>query len=371
MQDPGPIALAERVLAVLELGSFSATYKYALFTAILDLCLERTSASEVSPTVLTTRQLAEKVTELYWNHALPYEGGSILRQGGVRSGNQAEILSAIAAFRSPQAGAPGDLFHRARLTNPDGFERLVRTIEWKLIEMPIPRLQVIGRGDEEDRFLYEYGWTRAIARRTVAAYQRGDSSAFDNRLLLQPHVAEHLIELSGVLRPVVRREWALMVAGMNALPDSKLEEFLFGAARVPLDTVRGPLRELQEGRCFYCDGRLDARGDVDHFIPWSRYADNTLDNLVVAHPRCNGQKRDFFAAVPHLVHWADRSLRHGTRLEAVSKSVAWPRDAERSRAVASALYTRLPVGARLWVAGDEFVPIDRTRVAEVFMGAAA
>jgi hypothetical protein len=182
-------------------------------------------------------------------------------------------------------------------------------------------------------------------------------------------VAEHLIELSGVLRPVVRREWALMVAGMNALPESKLEEFLFGAARVPLDAVREPLRELQAGRCFYCAGRLDARCDVDHFIPWARYADNALDNLVVAHPRCNGQKRDFFAAVPHLVHWADRSLRHGPDLESLSKSAAWPRDAERSRAVASALYTRLPVGARLWVAGDEFVAIDQVRVGEVFAAA--
>jgi hypothetical protein len=231
--DPGPIALAERVLAILELGSFSATYKYALFTAILDLCLERTSASGVPPTVLTTRQLAEKVTELYWDHAMPYEGGSILRQGGVRTGNQAEILSAIAAFRSRQAGAPGDLFHRARLASPDAFERLLRTVEWKLVEMPIPRLQVIGRGDDEDRFLYDYGWTRSIARSTVAAYQRGDASAFDNRILLQPQVAEHLIELSGVLRPVVRREWALMVAGMNALPESKLEESCVIALRGP------------------------------------------------------------------------------------------------------------------------------------------
>jgi hypothetical protein len=225
---------------------------------------------------------------------------------------------------------------------------------------------VIGRGEDEDRFLYDYAWTLSIARRTVAAYQRDEPGAFDNRLLLRPRVAEYLIELSGVLRPVVRREWALMVAAINALPESKLEEFLFGASRVPLDAVRGPLRELHHGRCFYCEGRVDARCDVDHFIPWARYADNAIDNLVIAHPRCNGQKRDFFAAVPHLARWAERTLRLGADLDVLAKAAAWPRNEERSQAVARAMYTRLPQGSRLWLAGDKFVPVDHVRVSEVF-----
>jgi hypothetical protein len=186
-----------------------------------------------------------------------------LRQGGVRTEHQAEILSAISAFRAEYAGSPGEMFHRAQLAHPAAFERLLRTIEWKLIEMPIPRLQVVGRS-EEDRFLYEYGWTQAIKRGPVSAYQAGDPSAFDNRLLLRPGIAESLIALNGVLRPVIRREWSLMVAEMNALTEQTLEAFLFGAARVALDAVRAPLRDLQRGRCFYCECRLDARADVDH-----------------------------------------------------------------------------------------------------------
>jgi hypothetical protein len=39
---------------------------------------------------------------------------------------------------------------------------------------------------------------------------------------------------------------------------------------------------------------------VDHFIPWSRHADDGLDNLVAADARCNGQKRDFLAAAADL-----------------------------------------------------------------------
>ena len=41
--DQDAIALAERVLGILDEGGFSATYKFALFTAILDLCIENTT----------------------------------------------------------------------------------------------------------------------------------------------------------------------------------------------------------------------------------------------------------------------------------------------------------------------------------------
>lgn len=150
-----PVAFAEKALTLLELGSFSATYKYALFTAIMDLCLESAARSRAIDTVITTRQLAERVLELYWQHAVPYEGGSILRQGGVRSDNQAEILRAISDFRVHYAGETGVSSFRARLAHPAAFEALLHKVEWKLIEMPIPRLQRVGQ--EEDRFLYEYG----------------------------------------------------------------------------------------------------------------------------------------------------------------------------------------------------------------------
>ncbi len=360
----GAIAFAEEVLALLELGAFSATYKYALLSALLDLCLEQASSSGAPPTTLTTRQVAEKVTELYWPHAVPYQGGSVLRQGGVRAGNQAEILSGITDFRLRHAGLRGELLTRAQLAHPEAFERLLHKVEWKLVEMPIPRLQRMGR--EEDRFLYDYGWTEQVRQGVVTAYQRGEGSAFDNRLLLRPGAAEHLIALNGVLRPVIRREWALMVGAMNDLPEATLEQFLFGTSRVSLEAVRGPLRELQGGRCFYCQESAAGRGDVDHFIPWARYADDALDNLVLAHPRCNNQKRDFFAGVGHLQHWVARQRRHGDDLERIAAEAAWPRDARRSLAVARAMYSRLPDGARLWVAGDELVPVDRQGVAAAF-----
>jgi hypothetical protein len=359
------LTLAEKVLAVLELGSFSATYKYALFTAILDLCLERTSATGVPPSVLTTEELAGKVVEIYWPHATPYEGRAVLRQGGVREGAQAEIVRAIERFRSRYAGEAGDLLNRARVRQPVAWRRLLHDVEWKLIEMPIPRLQVSGGG--EDRFLYEYGWTQAVRRGEVAEYQRGAGS-FDNRLLLRPGVAEGLLLLNGILRPILRREWAALVASMNGLPESRLEEFLFGASRIPLGEVRGPLAQLQGGRCFYCENALRGPTDVDHFIPWARYPDNGLDNLVAAHARCNNRKRDFLAAAEHVERWAVRNAERASDIAQAAADFTWDRDAGRSRSVAVATYSRLDEGAKVWIEGATLVGLEKTRVERALAG---
>jgi len=92
---------------------------------------------------------------MYWPHAIPFEGGKVLRQGGGRGDSQAEIVRAIESFRKRHASEAGESLYRARTKNPVDWSRLLRTVEWKLIDMPIPRLQVTGR--EEDHFLYEYG----------------------------------------------------------------------------------------------------------------------------------------------------------------------------------------------------------------------
>lgn len=359
--DNGALSLAERVLAILDEGSFSATYKFALFTAILDLCLEGTRSDGTPPESLTTRQLAEKVLDLYWPHALPFCGHGTLRQGGVRCDQQAEIVGRIARFRSRWASAHAATTYRARLEQPQAFSRLVDFVEWKLVEMPIPRLQVLGR--EEDRLLYEYHWDQRISHSAVGAYQRGEAGAFDNRLLLKPGVPLHLVRLNSVLRPLFRREWALMVAGMNQLPQAELERFLFGVERVALDSVRGPLLDLQEGRCFYCDKRIATGAEVDHFLPWSRYPDDGLDNLVATHPGCNASKRDFLAAAEHVERWRSRAAGLADDLVTIARESGWRRDDARTLAVARTLYLRLPDSVQLWQAPSRFVPLDRGRVA--------
>lgn len=367
--DRTALRLAERLIQLLDRGGFTATYKYAVLVGLMDLCMELTGATGLPPDMITTWQLAEKVIELYWPQCAPYdEKGLVLRQnvskygqGAEKRDTQAEIVRHIVEFRAgadpnPAASLP---LTRARAAAPDAHDKLARLVEWKLIEMPLPRLQLIGQ--EEDRFLYEYAFGKDIKRSVVSAYQQGNSQAFDNRLLLKPGVSAALVALNGVLRPLIYRNWTLMVASVNGLEESRLEDFLFGADRISLVRVRPHLRDLQGGRCFYCDKAMPATCQIDHFVPWSRHADNSIDNLVAAHDSCNGRKSDFLAAAEHVERWGQRSARHAAELAQIARSETWESHPDRTFGVARSIYRTLPDDARLWSSGQSFIVLEQER----------
>jgi 5-methylcytosine-specific restriction endonuclease McrA len=368
-RDRGPIGLAEKVLTLLDEGVFVATYKYAVLLGLIDLCLENTTASGAPPDSITTRQLAEKVVEIYWPQATIYpteQAALVLKQNRGKPDSQARILADIQRFRGKHAGDPTVPLAQARHTAPKAFERLVESVEWKLIQMPLPRLQIIG--GQEDPFLYSIGWDHSIQRGAVKQYQQG-RGWFDNRIVLRPAVGEYLVELNGLLRPLIHRQWAAMVAQLNRLEEARLERFLFGAERIPTQTVRPGLQEIQDDRCFYCGGRLShapgRRPEVDHFVPWARYPNNAIENLVVSHERCNGYKRDFLAAAEHLAAWRGRleaGSEAGRQLVELAGDTDWERAPERSLSVARAIYLRLPHGYKLWLRGQDFDSFDRKAV---------
>ncbi len=69
MRDAGDaVAFGEKILSVLDRGSFTSTYKYAVLLGLLDLALEATRRDGAPPTSVTTAQLASRVIELYWPH---------------------------------------------------------------------------------------------------------------------------------------------------------------------------------------------------------------------------------------------------------------------------------------------------------------
>ena len=353
---------AEKVLNLLDQGSFTATYKYAVLLGLLDLCLEHAGQDGRAPARLRARDLAEKVVTIYWPQTVPFEGRDVLRQN---SSGQAEIVSEIRRFRerhAPDASAP---LSRAARAAPERFEALLRKVEFKLIEMPLPRLQIVGR--TEDPFIYRIAWNR---ERVVTP---GDLAALDRTIHLRPGAGDHLVRLSGLLRPLIQRQWMRMISGIRAnaalVSDPGLEDFLFGADRIVLDPVRPGLRELQDDRCFFCESRLGAGGaDVDHFIPWARYPSNGIENLVVAHPECNGQKRDFLAASPHVSKWTERRRTRGTDLRTIAERAAWESAGEIPFNVARGIYLSLRGDALLWLRGKEFVPAERGRIEAALVG---
>ena len=106
------------------------------------------------------------------------------------------------------------------------------------------------------------------------------------------------------------------------------------------------LTDLQQGRCFYCRGPLRAgQVDVDHFVPWSRMANDGLANLVLADRLCNNAKSDFLASLEHLERWATRSPE---TIRQLGDEAGWPIRAEESRRLAAGIYSRLPAGTPLW-----------------------
>jgi HNH endonuclease len=359
-QEGGAIRFAERLLALLEEGRFSATYKYAVLLALMDLCLERTDEYGEPPRWIATEDIAERVIELYWPQTSQFAASAdamVLRQN---SGGQAEIVAAILRFRGRTANDPSTPLSRARRADPVGWRRLVALVEWKLIEMPLPKLQRMGATDLP--FLYRIGWDDRVRRRDLAEQQ------IPREVVMEEGAAGHLVRLAGLLRPLIQRQWSAMVARFNrgAVEDARLEEFLFGTERISLDPVRRPLREFQNNRCFYCGDSLTARADVDHFIPWARHPDNGLANLVVADPRCNAAKREHLAAADHLRHWLARfEVGCALDLAAIADEARWEHEPARTLAVARAVYLRLPSGVALWQREDRFIEAEHRDLASL------
>lgn len=347
------IALAERILQILDQGAFTSTYKYAVLLGLLDLCLERTSPDGTPPGEITTRQLAEKVVEIYWHHTLDYldapAGPAVLLQSQGRRGTQAEIVKHIERFRSRHVRDETLPLPLARIASPDAYVRLLDLVEWKLIEMPLPRLQVVG--GRPDPFLYEIAWNQGVRRAPISDYQSGRTHDFDNRIRLFPDVAAHLVALNGLLRPLIQRQWAQDVARINRLPEATLQAFLFGTPRTATRAVRTALVELQHGACFYCGRSIHGyrESEVDHFIPWARHPDDGIENLVVADRACNNDKRAHLAATTHVERWLERlSGPRGRDLAAIARNAGWESSPERTLGVATSIYLRLPEDFALW-----------------------
>ena len=343
------IPFLEKLVQVLAQGGFSATYKYAVLLGLIDLCVE----AGHPPTSVTTAQLARRVVELYWPQVRPYPATQgVLRQN---RGSLGKIAERVLAFRqscpdliSPPRTGPG---------SPDSFNALLADVEWKLVEMPLPRLQRVGGGEE--RFIYEINWQEGVPEGRFRRSQRGDGTAFDNRILFQPGAAESLVALGAVIRPLVQQQWLVMVRSINALPEAELDTFLFGAERVALGALQRPLRLLQGGRCFYCCGSLaTGPSEVDHFLPWSRYPDDGLDNLLLAHDSCNLKKLHFLADLDFGRRWQERSVGESLRLDEIAGAARWARDRQRTFGVVASVYQGVPDGVRLWSGGDRLRRVD-------------
>lgn len=290
--DAAQLAFLANVQRILEEGRFTATYKFALLIALVEIAVEHgddCGAEMAVPLVA----IGEKFVEMYWAHTRPFAGG-VLRQNSHANIALLDHLSRL------QAAAPTLAIARR---HPD-WPALVRTATRQVREMPLMKLQAL-KGSARLVFLYEEHVEAGSIR-------------------LLPGVAYCLRRFAGLIRSLARNAWTDEIRSFAANQyligsTESLPEFLFGSDRVPLDAVRTLLDPLQGGCCFYCRERLHGGVHVDHFVPFVLYPANLAHNFVLAHASCNGDKASLLADLPHLDAWVARNERFG---DAIAEGLA-------------------------------------------------
>jgi len=343
-----PLTLGQRVVAVLETGARTATYKLATLMALIDHCVEHLPSDPNDSLPVPLRDLANRVVEIYWQQVRPFEGQE-LRQS---TQPVARILRAVERLRQ-ESGAAGTglALDIARNRAPETYAETIEDVLVTLVQQPIHRLQKLPGATENQPFLYDDSWMNdQVSRRTIR--QRSDA------IVLFPGVAAGLARLSGLLKPTLEILWVDDVRRMNRFLDEKVPDVaghLFGRERIGLAPARSALKEAFGPTCFYCDAGLPPGNPVDHLLPWSRLGIDGLANLVLACNRCNNSKMHSLPAVEHV----DRALaRDRSSLEDIASSILWPTQYDRVVAAARGLYRGEPTGAPTWQGVSRTVMLD-------------
>ena len=315
---------------LLDEGSFVATYKYALLHAIADLCVTRGDDTG-EPLTLSTRELADQFIRLYWRQAAPFPAGEMDEPLKQNTGRQAAVVNAVGEARAEYDG------HLGKVAAGSDWRGLLGRVERTIRVMPLWKLQTMG--SERLEFLYE---------------NREEENP--REIVLKPGVAYCFRQFYSLIVEMVEGAWTQHVRRTNdALlgPEAELRQFLFGTSRRDLSRYREILEDIQEGRCFYCRGRLRETSAVDHFIPWRRYPLDLAHNFVLAHSTCNSRKGDRLAAVPHLRHWHERNQSNLYELPRLFDEAGLVHDRDASNKITRWAYEQVArQGGQVWVKKD-------------------
>ena len=345
---------AERLLAVIDEGRRTATYKLAVLTALMDCCAEAVSRRGLAPAELGTRAIARRVAAVYWPQLRPFPvpGNPLeLRQITNKSAvviralrTAFQVLPSVATWETAEAVLP-----------EDHVGQVLDVVELTVARYPLVRLQTVDGVPQP--FIYDLDWGEDV---TLAQLHAGTAAV----VRLRPGAGDQLIRLAPLVRPLVQLHWVRMVASLNdlSLMEEDLYRHLFGAERVAFPPrLRGYLRDLQGGGCFYCAEPL-ASSAVDHFLPWSRWPNDAVENLVIAHPSCNSRKSDRVPGPRALARWADRMRDQAGDLATVASRASWRSDRPRTASLARSLYAHLPEGAPLWDGPHRVTPARRSEL---------
>jgi hypothetical protein len=336
------------VVAILETGLRTSTYKLATLMALIDYCIENMPERPDDVLRVPIPELAHRVLEIYWLQVCPFDGLELRQSTQPR----ARILIATNTLRRvariERTSIPVDI---ARLRAPAEYRSAIDEITLCLAQQPLHRLQKLPGSSTSDPFLYDDSFLQDhVSRSTLRAH--GDA------IELRPGVAHGLARLAGLLKPALEIMWVDDVRRMNKFLHAKVPDVaghLFGRERINLAAVREPFKEAYGPHCFYCGTHLPVNNPVDHVLPWSLVGIDGLANLVLACARCNGDKSGALPAVSIVDRVLDRDR---AMLEQIASEIQWPTQHDRVVAAALGIYRVQPAGVPTWSGYKETERLD-------------
>lgn len=337
--------LVQRIAEILSEGSRETTYKHALLMALIDWSVENAGETQVP-----TSDLAEIVLRLYWDQGQPYfsAGGEAvpIKQG--KPGQPDVKITAL--VRELRAKSDSKFLHGVAKEAPKTLKMTVDSIERVLVAQPIPRLQTIGKTTSE--FLYSCSWPPKQSLNKLRA--SGIAS-----IELLPGVSQVLRSLGPLFRTMIEMHWIQDVAkwsGVKVEEDS-LRDHLFGSEREQLSPkAREMLAEFHGNVCFYCEIKL-RKFHVDHFVPWSKYPNGAIENLVPSCVKCNLSKSDVLPSPRYFESWMARFAHQGDFV-AIADQGLCESNPRRSISVARSISTELRSGSVVWDGPNGFLQFD-------------
>jgi len=323
----------KHIQQILQSGTFTSTYKFALLISITRLAIEQGQDTGAALR-LDYLDIAEKFIDLYWKQSLPfqfnqYEPFTIQQSTGRQAKIISEIQKAQQQFKTIAAARRDATF----------WLKLRKSVADTVKRMPVVYLQNLNGQTFE--FLYHLN----------------DSQ---ESLQLLPKVMYCLRQFSEIIEELCQKRWIDFIrlnkqnlVVLDGLPD--LDEFMFAPSRSQLGQVANFLIDLQECLCFYCGKSLkNNKYAVDHFIPWSLYPADTGHNFVLADDKCNSQKSNYLASEQFLNQWLERNYLHDQLITQEVSQLGFLTDMQRSHRVADWAYRQAVENEYLvWLGGSE------------------
>lgn len=322
----------KHIQKILQSGTFTSTYKFALLISITRLAIEQGQDTGAALR-LDYLDIAEKFIDLYWKQSLPfqfnqYEPFTIQQSTGKQAKIISEIQIAQQQYKTIAAARRDATF----------WLKLRKSVADTVKRMPVVYLQNLNGQTFE--FLYCLN----------------DSQKF---LQLLPKVMYCLRQFSEIIEELCQKRWIDFVrlnkqnlVVLDGLPD--LDEFMFAPNRSQLGQVANFLLDLQECQCFYCGKSLkNNKYAVDHFIPWSLCPADTGHNFVLADDKCNSQKSNYLASKDFLNQWLERNHLHDQLITQEISQLGFLTDIQRSHRVADWAYQQAIENEYLvWLGGN-------------------